>query len=307
MKILVNFPTNLGDAILALPVLDRLRANFPSAKIVAICSLRIKDFLSRHSFIDEVIIFDKRWPIREKIRFTLSLRAKFELVIDLKNSFLPFLIGGRRLAAIRLFGAYEHAKDRYLKLIKRIAPLEASLKAEFFLKPQERKHWQELNIEKALFIACFSRSSLKVYPEEYLKGLLQHLRKDFKLIILGESSEAAIEREGVLENGILNLVGKTSFLDVYYLLKNYAQGLVCVDTSILHLASYLDLPIVALFGPTDERIYGPWSKRFIVLRKKLSCAPCAKAQCVFNNECMQIEPLRVIEAVKKLIGDEGAF
>ena len=70
--ILINFPTNIGDTIIALPSLDRIKGSYPQAKITAIGSYQTNLFLKRHNFIDRVVIFDKHWPIRNKISFCFS-------------------------------------------------------------------------------------------------------------------------------------------------------------------------------------------------------------------------------------------
>jgi heptosyltransferase-2 len=71
----------------------------------------------------------------------------------------------------------------------------------------------------------------------------------------------------------------------------------------MHLGSYLDVPIVAIFGPTDEKKYGPWSAKSLAVRKKgLKCAPCEKALCRFNFECMQkLDPKEIIIAAEKIL------
>ncbi|MCM8820166.1 MAG: glycosyltransferase family 9 protein, partial [Candidatus Omnitrophica bacterium] len=271
MKILINFPTNIGDTILALPVLDRLVANYPKSKIVAIASLRTKDLLSKNTFLDEVIVYDKHWKPLEKLGFCLSLRKKFDVVVDLKNSFLPILIGyKKRTPFFRFFSKNIHAKDRYLKIIKNIAPIDKKVKSDFVIKEEDKEN----NFSSSIFVACSSRSKTKTYPKNLLKELINKLKKIAPIAILGESLDQQYYSDIILDKDIINFVGKTSLVKVFYLLKNYAKLLICVDSSILQLASYIDIPIIALFGPTDERQYGPWSTKYIVLKnEKLLCRP----------------------------------
>lgn len=122
--ILINFPTNIGDTILSLPVLDRVKFNYPWDKITAVVSSKTKELLSRSSFIDEIILFDKSWTKREKRNFAFDLRGKYKVVVDLKNSLLPLVIGSKvRTPFIRFFPKSMHAKDRHISLIKKL-PLE---------------------------------------------------------------------------------------------------------------------------------------------------------------------------------------
>jgi len=92
-------------------------------------------------------------------------------------------------------------------------------------------------------------------------------------------------------------------LDVYYLLKNYAVCVLCVDSSILHLASYLNLKVAAIFGPTSPGEYGPWSEKSVALvNDAVLCRPCRSSACRYHSECMEgIAPQAVIEAVNSLL------
>ncbi len=46
------------------------------------------------------------------------------------------------------------------------------------------------------------------------------------------------------------------------------------DTGPMHLAAALDVPLVAVFGPSDPRRWGPASGRAHVVRADLACSPC---------------------------------
>jgi len=302
-SVIINFPTNLGDAIMGLPVLDRLRFNYPSAKITAIASPKVKNFFLSNSFVDEVIMFDKVWKLWQKVRFVLDLRGKYDLIVDLKNSFLPVVLGAKKRSSfLRNFPKGAHAREEYLSLIDKIAPKKGAMKSEFKLICEDEKKWGALNIEKAVFIACSSRSCLKSYPCEYLKEVIQVLSKRYELVILGTKEDRSMYGDILFMEGVVDLVGETQMSDVFYLLKKYAQGVICVDSSVMHAASYLNLPIVAIFGPTDVNRYGPWPEKSIVLRKEnLTCSPCGKAKCDTDSECMRVRPQEVVEAVERML------
>ncbi|MDD5069954.1 MAG: glycosyltransferase family 9 protein [Candidatus Omnitrophica bacterium] len=303
MKIIINFPTNLGDAIMSLTVLDAIKTRYFDATITAIVSPRTKQFLIANSFIDEVILFRKEWSSLQKMRFVLSLRGKYDLIVDLKNTFIPALISAkRRTPFIRNFKKIRHSKDRYLSLLKGIAEIKKPLEGKFNLDENARADWDNRFKEKHVFLACSSLSHLKQYPYDKLKELVDELSKrSEKVVVLGQDSDRDFYKGILSKPAVIDLVGKTSMVEVWYLLKNFCKGIVCVDSGILHLASYLDLPVVALFGPTDDARYGPWSARAVVLKNDgVACAPCSLAQCPKNVICMRIEPGMVIEQLIKL-------
>jgi len=304
MTIGINFPTNIGDTILALPVLDTLKENFPQAKITAIASPKTRDLLFRNSFIDEVVLFDKKWSWREKMAFSFSLRKKFELFIDLKNTFLPVILAPKKSTPfLRIPSKTTHKKDYYLFLIKNLTKSSNGLiKSEVILESQEKEKWVKLFLEKDyLFIATCSASSLKQYPSSYLKEVVYQLKSEFKIVLLGREEDRDCYK-GLFSEDVIDLVGKTEIWEVFFLLKNYAKVFLGVDSSLLHIASYLNIPAVSIFGPTSEKLYGPYSENSLILkRENLACRPCGKAQCRFKtNECMKVEPQKVVEAVLKI-------
>lgn len=304
MSILINFPTNIGDTILGLPVLDRVKANYPYASITAIASSKTKDLLSRNNFIDNVVVFDKQWGIFKKAKFVLGLRRqKYDLIIDLKNSFLPVMLGIRkRTPFFRKFSKNTHIKEKYLSLVRNLIKQEADAKSVFILSEGEIKKLDNFKIRPSIFVACSSRSSLKCYPYKFLKEVIECLRVDYSLVVIGEEQEHAFYKDILFMKGVTDLVGKTKLYEIPYLLKNYARLLLCVDSSMLHLASYLDLPIVAIFGPTSVERSKPYSRKSIVLSSNhLTCVPCEKSECQLYHECMNIPPIKIISAVREMI------
>jgi len=301
-NILINLPTNLGDTILALPTIDRLRSNYPDSKITVVVSPKTKSFVIRNNSIDEVVVFDKSWKAKQKMRFSLDLRGKYEIVVDFKNSLFPIILGARKHTPfIRRFPKNMHIKEKYLSLIKKLAPNQAQGKSEFTLNDDEQNKWTSLGLNKAIFIACGSLSPLKVYPYEYLKEVVEGLKEKHKIVFLGTQKDRTIYKDILSLDGVMDLVGKTEMIEVYYLLKTYAQVVLGVDSSITHLASYLDIPVVAIFGPTSYERSQPWSKESIILQKEeLECLPCEKARCL-DIKCMRIEPQRVIGAIEKIV------
>lgn len=85
-----------------------------------------------------------------------------------------------------------------------------------------------------------------------------------------------------------------------------------VDSGPLHLAVAQNTPTLQLFGPTDERIFGPWgaSEQHPVLRATQKCPGCPAIPCgrldfgseeVHAHPCVRLIPeQQVAEAITKL-------
>jgi ADP-heptose:LPS heptosyltransferase len=223
--------------------------------------------------------------------------------VDLKNSLLPIILGvKKRTPFYRNYPKDIHAKDCYLKLIQKIAPLPQNTKSEFLLEKEEKEKWGNLSLNKAIFVACSSRSSIKCYSYSHLKEVIHKLlKKDYPIVILGTKEEVHFYKDILSLKGVIDLVGKTKMSDCFYLFKKYASLVLCVDSALMHLASYLNLPIVALFGSTNIKRYAPWSSNCkVIYREDLDCIFCEKSFCE-NPRCMQIPPYRVIEVVEEMI------
>lgn len=86
-----------------------------------------------------------------------------------------------------------------------------------------------------------------------------------------------------------------------------AKGLITVDTGTMHLAMALGTPVLALFGPSNPGLTGPYSKKVPhhVLVSGVDCQPCIKTpaqkQCSFNRCMFELAPQRVYEACRQLL------
>lgn len=94
--------------------------------------------------------------------------------------------------------------------------------------------------------------------------------------VLVSGSPGDRERAGELQARcaglpVESLAGRWSLAELAAILRR-AQAVVCVNTGIMHLAALLDVPLVALHGPTSRRRWGPVGSRSIALAPE-SAAP----------------------------------
>lgn len=80
-----------------------------------------------------------------------------------------------------------------------------------------------------------------------------------------------------------------------------ARAFVGNDSGPMHLAAAVGTPVVALFGPSDERIWGPWApkERAVVLRRDCACPYGSRPPCVLSGttrpRCLEEIPTAVVE------------
>ena len=110
-----------------------------------------------------------------------------------------------------------------------------------------------------------------------------------------ESSLAAMKRSGS-GRGVVNLIGRTDLSQLMGVVAS-CRTFISSDSGAMHLAAALGVPVVAIFGPTDECLTAPIGSHE-VLTQPVWCRPCFFRDCPIDHRCMtRISEDRVFEAV----------
>ena len=320
-KILFITLSNIGDCILTLPALDILFAKYPQAEIDVLVSPRPKEIFQNNPRIKNVIVYDKHSSVKEKIKLFWQLNARrFDMIIDLRNTAFGRMLSAKyRICPPFGFGrAKQHMKDKHLAGILSFLGDEAKglgmvNKQGLYIAESDREYinkvLKEHNIDEEQALVVVSpgaRSRIKRWNEKGFVEICDRLTEDFglKVVLVGDKEDALIcqrVRAATL-NPVLDLSTKTSIAGLAVLLER-AVFLFSNDSAVMHLASYLDKPVLAVFGPTNELKYAPWSKKSLVVKKDIYCRPCEKAQCRYETlKCMSaIKPEDVLRAVKEIL------
>jgi heptosyltransferase III len=319
-KILFVTMSNIGDVVMSLPTLDLLRQRFPAARITVVASPRMQGLFAGNPLVTAFVPFDKRAPLSEKLKYFDTLRReRFDLVIDLRNSLVGRLLGRiRQPLFLRTFPpgtpSWKRHRARAEFLLRAGEQLPES--RDFFFVPQADKDYVEGLLRQSGFgegvrpvvICPGALSRTKCWSKENFAGLAKELAKEScPLLIIGASDDreltAYIRREAP---AAVDIAGRTNLLQLVYLLTK-ASVFIGNDSGVMHLASYLDTPVVALFGPSDELEYGPWSSHARAVTKPVSCRPCMNAQCRYPSvRCLtSISIAEVKTAVLQLLRESA--
>jgi heptosyltransferase-2 len=84
---------------------------------------------------------------------------------------------------------------------------------------------------------------------------------------------------------VVDLVGRTS-LGALVGVASRAAVFVSNDSGAMHVAAALGRPVVAIFGPTDERATGPVGAHD-VMTAPVFCRPCLLRDCPIDHRCMK--------------------
>lgn len=322
-KILFITLSNIGDCILTLPALDAVRENFPHAEITVISGPRPKEIFENNPNIKKLIIFDKRSSHKDRIKLLRELkREQFDVIIDLRNSFFGALLPARfkTSAFTKLPKDIRHMKDVHLFKVRSVLK---SILNKFNMVSKEKifsasakdrqyidnilEHSGVTGKDKVIVLSPGARSHIKRWGQERFAELADALIEEIgaKVVLAGSKEDSAVAKfvSAHCKNAVIDLSGKTSISELAALLER-SSLIITNDSANLHLASYLEVPVVAVFGPTDESKYGPWSKKNAVVRKHIFCRPCQQAQCRYSSlKCMEIIQVSdVMRMVRKISG-----
>ncbi len=313
-KILFITLSNIGDVILTLPVLGVLKREFPKADITVMPSKSTKEIFEADEAVSKIIVYNKRIPLLEKLQFAFRLRKRgFDLVVDLRHSLFPAIIGSRYHNPF-FKSKYKnlHRVDKHLKELESIgidinnAPFEIPLNRDDKLDANSiLNDMGLLPDDKMVAIAPGAKSHIKRWHETGFSRLCDKLNRELgiKALLVGDESDREINQKikavGLKET--YDLTSKTTIRQLTYIF-SLCSLVVTNDSAPLHIASALNIPTVAIFGPTDEKKYGPLAKNSVVVRRPLKCSPCEIARCKYNLECMkEIKSDEVFDACKSIL------
>ena len=185
---------------------------------------------------------------------------------------------------------------------QRVWVLEYYLKS-LNLKP---KHSEVLPLEKLndwsdrIILHPGSGSKKKNAPLELFKELYLKLKElgEKPLLVLGEAEKELKEE---LKN--FETYEVKDILKFAKLLKG-AKAFIGNDSGFSHLAGYLGIETLVLFGPTDPKVWKPIGKRVKVLYKNLECSPCFPKECQSREykACLNFKAEEILKELSCILG-----
>lgn len=318
-RIIVRMPNWIGDFVMATPILEDLRKAYPDAFIAALVSTPFADLLDGNPFIDKIITFSRanRFFPKSGNESLLKLlrKYKFDQGILLTNSFSSawhFLAGGvkkRTGFAIKgrsflltnrvpfpLHKEKQHLVETYKTLLG-----PSSTKPSLFIPKEEKP----IGITRIGINPGAAYGSAKCWLPERFREVALALAQDIpysEIIFFGGKDTASLIEEICrdLPSNVINLSGKTTLKELVSKIGSL-DAFLTNDSGPMHIAAALEVPLVALFGSTNEIATGPygWGE---VIHKKVACSPCYKRVCPIDFRCMKrIETLEVTQAVKRAL------
>lgn len=330
----------IGDTLLAVPFLRNLRAAYPDAVIDMLVAPNSGEVLRDCPYVNELLMFDTTRKHRyenpngksEKRSFwyyaNLLRDRRYDTAFVLKRSFssagLAFLAGiperigfdtegrGFLLSKRVPYPKGVHEVDCFLEVLKAAGVPVRDRHLESWWQPEESEKARRFlpdTAGKQVVLHLTSSNIAKQWPEAHALQLAKWLLKpeNNHVHCLGAPSdkplyEALRDKLPLVEQKRFHIhCGQFSLLESMAFLKQM-DLVVGVDSGTLHMASASGVPVVALFGPMDERKWAPLGSKIVA--EPVECRPCnLDKPCQFDFACMKhLRPEAVIETIKDYAG-----
>ncbi|MCX7661641.1 MAG: glycosyltransferase family 9 protein, partial [Candidatus Omnitrophica bacterium] len=229
-RILFITLSNIGDVILTFPTLDYLRQNYPSARFTVLVGPKAKDLFLDNPYVEDLIVYNKKAPLREKIKlFSVLKKENFDIVVDLRNSLFGILLPSKVKTSLFVPKQIKHSRFQHLYRVTRKKIVPEPKRGFLFISQEDKAYISELfrgiNLkedEEFIVFACGARSSLKRWwPDKFVELIKQVVREfKIKIILVGDEKDSLISsyiKEKVPE--VIDWAGKTKILQLAELLK----------------------------------------------------------------------------------------
>lgn len=311
-KILVITLSNIGDVILTFPAIDIVRENFPEAKLSVVVGPRAEGLFKGNPYFSKIYVFNKRQDLLTTIKWVLALRGEeFDLVVDFRNTAIPVLIAPKwRTPLIAGNLKQTHMKQKHLNRLKRVFGFSVESKHRYSISPdsEDKRNVDSLiktqigQGQKFVVVGPGAANHIKRWRDNGFAAVCDKiiLEKKVKVVFVGDKTDEETVQKvlGQMKQNAVNLCGKTSLTELALLMR-YTDLVVANDSAIMHLASYLDVPVLAIFGPTDPALYGPWGQEGRFVKSNAFCTACHQSSCRYSHECMDfLQVDQVWEAAK---------
>jgi ADP-heptose:LPS heptosyltransferase len=298
-RIAVMAASGIGDALMATPLIKAIKQCKPNGRLVVIASETTQSIFWNNRDVDKIYVMPSgNRSIIKYVKFVALLYCeKIEFLFaaqpaNVIKCALTTILGG---AKIRLKHEYDYgnqpernfdfvyhrclpdnmARHRvelnldFLRYLGEKIP-ERSLLPQFytgkeaieFIKNRLRNEWTAHQGNMIAFHAGGVRPNKRWDIQNYAAVGKSLIGKGYKIVLVGGRDEIQTNlqiKEMVNHPDCINFASQLSLEETAAILKQ-SKLLISNDTGIMHLATAVDVPVIAIFGPTDYRHIGPYGK-----------------------------------------------
>jgi heptosyltransferase-3 len=348
-KIIVIIQRSNGDVFLSSSLIKRLNEYYESPQIDLLVNEDTLAIARLIPFIKNIHTFSyqkkqENWWKQEKDILT-NLYKKYDLSINLTASdrsvFYALILGRKSISAVEFdkrkswwkkilltqyyyFDSSRHILKSNLEPLNLLKitfesihhPIEASSEAIFNVE----KKLKAVKVNDFLIFHASTQYEYKIYPQNLRNTLLSSLSElGVSILITGGNNYLDLEIKKQLPSlpNVVDFIGETS-LEEFIALSQLSLGYIGMDTLNMHIAASQNKRIFSIFGPTNLRMWSPWSNQLklsatqdkpiqtygniTIFQADMPCVACGRAGCDDNHgnsDCLDnISPNNIFNAIK---------
>jgi ADP-heptose:LPS heptosyltransferase len=267
--------TRIGDAVLSSGLIKRLADEIPNARFTVVAGPVAAPLFADIPTLDRLIVFEKHKDGSHWFDLWRQVRGrKWGLVVDLRGSAISTFLRRQRRAVFRKTSG--EPLHKVLEAARTLKIDDAPAAPYIFTSEATEALAAELTqgYGPILAIAPAANWVGKTWPVERFSQVAMRLLgpggplRGGRLMILGGPEDAKVAaqlKDVVMRKQLIDLTGGTDLLVAHAALKR-ARLYIGNDSGTTHLAAAAGAPTLALFGPSDERLYAPWGPHTRVVR-----------------------------------------
>jgi len=306
VKILYICSNLIGDTILSSGVINHFIDQNKDAKLTFVVGPTAAPLLKNYKNTENIIIFEKRkfnlhwFDILQK-----TYSTKWDIVVDFRSSAISYILRKNKKYIFK-----KHHSIHHIEQLNSSFGFDCS---NLFVPTSfEEKNKANDHLDKSFkHIVIFPGGNWfpKLWAAENfnltMKSLLDKYDK-IKFILVGslkEKNKFYNElKKDIKEDLIIDLFGYNLTLTSAYMKKS--DIFIGNDSGLMHLAVANKLKVISLFGPTDDRVYGPYGGNNIVIRTSESLDYFNSININKNKSYMNsIKPEIVLQKCEKILND----
>jgi len=267
--------TRIGDAVLSSGLIKRLHDEIPNARFTIAAGPLAAPLFADVPGLDRIIVMEKEQSGRHWLKLWREVRGRqWGLVVDLRGSAIASFVRTRRRAIKR-----KSTGEPVHKVIEaaRVLKVEDEPPAPFLFIGEDREiEARRLMAGRGPILAMAPAANWigKAWPiERFARTAIEMLgprgpMAGGRLAIFGGPNDRIyVEelRKAFPSDQYIDLTGKIDLLTAFACLK-HARLFIGNDSGLMHLSAAAGVPTIGLFGPSDERLYGPYGEDTRVVR-----------------------------------------
>ena len=338
-EILIIKMLGFGSLLLSTDALLALKKKYPNAKLTLIGTKGIEEGARLLNLFDHYVIIDDRSFFKllktsfKVVFYCMSNRNKwcfdFEVYSRLTTLFALYTFSKNRFGFEFEKVNFRNYLNTHNTYFNHFVPTEENYNAMVHMAGAEvNEQYVLLNetqnkTEKNCIVinnTCSTLSLQRKLDYDQLINLIEELTKNGhdKIVLLGAPNDQIINQnliESLLaktQKKVENWAGKFNFEELIKQQAIHAKAIITIDSAPLHIAARLNIPMVAIWGPTQSQTLAPtWLRdrnNYVEINHHVHCSPCVhhtkELPCKGNNFCIkEISTQEIIQSLEHILNE----